>query len=61
MECARWIWAEASMRPGQSQAWLNNVKERVLSSVSASKAQIICHTGNWQHDLDQVLNSVAVV
>lgn len=51
------------MRPGQSQAWLNNVKERVLSSVSASKAQIICHTGNWQHDLDQVLNclnSVAV-
>ena len=43
--------ADASIRPGQSQEWLLRAEQRVLESVNASSAEIVCHCGTWSASL----------
>jgi len=50
--------SDASMRPGHSQEWLSQVKANVLSSVERSTAVFQCHSGTWDHDLQQVTHSL---
>lgn len=39
--------SEASMRPGESQEWLDQVEANILASVASSQASIHCHCGTW--------------
>ena len=39
--------SEASMRPGQSQQWLDAVEANVVASVALCQAVIHCHCGTW--------------
>ena len=51
LNCVQVKLAEASIRPGQSQEWLQRAEQRVLASVKASSAEIVCHCGTWSASL----------
>ena len=47
----------SSIRPGESRAWLDALRQNILHNVQAAAllgVNMVAHTGSWEHDVAQV-------